>query len=85
MSGLVYWGLTNQYIHYDAMGLQKLEQKKLVIVAELGLGRSDIAIRRQFYLSKNQFDRQVRDARTKVQAVHRPQLVAICWTEDWIS
>lgn len=85
LSGLVYWGLTNLYIDYPQVGLQKLDQKKLDVVHQLALGKSDPAICRALYMSKDGFERRVRDARTKVQAAHRPQLVAICWSEDWIS
>lgn len=85
MSGLVYWGLTNLHIHYSSVGLTRLDDRKLEIVEQLALGKSDAEICKKLYLSQDGFERRVRDARFKVGAVHRPHLVAICWSEDWIA
>lgn len=85
MSGLVYWGLTNMHIHYSGVGLTRLDQRKLEIVEQLALGKSDAQICQELYLSRDGFERRVRDARLKVGAAHRPHLVAICWSEDWIA
>src|SRR5690348_11960119 len=84
LSSLVHWGLTEMHIHYPRQGLQQLDSGKLQVVQRIAMGQSQATICRLSYLTKDGYERRVRDARAKVGARNLPHLVAICWAEDWI-
>lgn len=84
LSSLVHWGLTEMLIHYEPRGLHRIDTGKIQVVQRLAMGQSTAQICRAMYLTKDGFERRVRDARAQVGARNMPHLTAICWTEDWI-
>lgn len=84
LPSLVHWGLTEMHIHYDRHNLRKIDSRKLEVVQRIAIGQSRAQICGFMYLTKDGFERRVRNARADVGATNMSHLVAICWSEDWI-
>lgn len=82
---LVYWGLTEMHIHYPKQGLAKMRRDWLEVVKLLALDKTVKQIGEQLHLTRAGVESRIRYARLSVDARTQGQLVAICWSEDWIS
>lgn len=84
-AALVYWGLTEMHIHYEPMGLRKIQDKWIEVVELIAQDLTNRQIAEKLHLSESGVETRIRYARAAVGARTEAQLVAICWTEDWIS
>lgn len=84
-TALVYWGLTEMYIHLRARGLPKLAQHYLDVVELLAQDKTNRQIAQALNITVYTVESRIRKAREKVGARTEAQLVAICWAEDWIA
>lgn len=84
-AALVYWGLTEMHIHYEAQGLRKIQDKWLEVVELIAQDLTNRQVAEKLHLTEYGVETRIRYARAAVGARTEAQLVAICWTEDWIS
>lgn len=85
---LVYWMLDKEYINYSPIrGKRRLPKPpdfKLAVVELIARGHTQEAIGRKLSLSPWGVDRRAREVRAVLHCKTQAQMVAICWTEDWI-
>jgi DNA-binding NarL/FixJ family response regulator len=84
-AALVYWGLTEMYIHYEPQGLRKIQDKWLEVVELIAQDLTNRQVAERLHLSELAVESRIRYARAAVGARTDAQLVAICWSEDWIA
>lgn len=84
-AALVYWGLTEMHIYYPPQGLPRIKQKWLDVVELIAQDLTNKEVAQRLSISELTVESRIRYARLAVGARTDAQLVAICWSEDWIA
>jgi DNA-binding CsgD family transcriptional regulator len=85
-SQLMYWMLSEYKFQYPKQFPKPMiDDSKLQLIQLLADGYYREDIRKKLNLTDSGYDARLRAARRKVRAKTNVQLVAICWTEDWIT
>jgi len=86
LNELVYWGLTEGHIYYKPQGLTcTLTPRHIEVVEGLTVAKGIHQMAKEFHVTPFGIERRIRVAREKTGAKTQPHLIAICYTEDWIS
>lgn len=82
---LVYWGLTNMYIHYPKGRLPKPKPHHVEVVEAIARTASMHQIASELHITIDGVEARIRNARKPVGARNQAHLVAIYWSQDWIA